>query len=61
MNAEAEAVTVGDGNTGGGGSGGNKDNSGDSDGGCTDKNNPPPPKNVGRLILQYVDCLLFFY
>ena len=41
MKAEAEAVTVGDGNTGGSGSGGNKDNGGNSNGGCTDKNNQP--------------------
>jgi hypothetical protein len=39
MEAEAEAVTVGDGNRGssGGGSGGNKDNGGNSNGGGTDK------------------------
>jgi hypothetical protein len=36
MKAEAEAVTVGDRNTGGGGSGGDEDNGGNSDGGCID-------------------------
>jgi hypothetical protein len=39
MKAEAEAVTVSDGNTGGSGSGGDKDNGGDSHVRCTDKNN----------------------
>jgi hypothetical protein len=36
MKAEAEAVTVGDRNTGGGSSGGDEDNCGVSNGGCTD-------------------------
>jgi hypothetical protein len=39
MEAEVEAVTVGNGNTGGSGSGGAKDNDGNSDGRGTDKNN----------------------
>jgi hypothetical protein len=47
MKADAEAVTVGDGNTGGGGSGGGKDNGSDSNGGCTDKNNQQSTKSVG--------------
>ena len=45
MKAEAEAVTVGDGNTGGSISGGDKDNGGNSDGGCTDKNNQQSTKS----------------
>ncbi len=50
MKVEAEAVTVGDGNTCGGGSGGNgsvgnEDNDGNSDGGCTDKNNQHSTKS----------------
>jgi hypothetical protein len=52
MKAEAEAVTVGDGNTCGGGSGGdgsvgNRDKGGDSDGGCTDKSNQQSTKSGG--------------
>jgi hypothetical protein len=39
MKAEAEAVTVSDGNADDGGSGGNEDNSSNRDGGCIDKNN----------------------
>jgi hypothetical protein len=39
MEAEAEAVTVGNENMGGGGSGGKKVNGGNSDDGGTDKNN----------------------
>jgi hypothetical protein len=39
MKAEAEVVTVGDGNTSGGSSGGNEDSGGNSDGRCTDKKN----------------------
>jgi hypothetical protein len=44
MEVEAEAVTVGNENTGGGGSGGNKDNGGKSNGGDTDKNNKQSTK-----------------
>jgi hypothetical protein len=52
MKAEAEAVTVGDGNMGGGssggkGSGGDKDNGGNSNGGCIDKNNQQSTKSGG--------------
>jgi hypothetical protein len=39
MDTGAEAVTVGDGNTGGSSSGGNKDNGGNSNCRVTDKNN----------------------
>jgi hypothetical protein len=47
MKAEAEAVTVCDGNTGGGGSDGNEDNGCNSNGWCTDKNNQQSTKGGG--------------
>jgi hypothetical protein len=55
MKAEAEAVTVGDGNTGGSGSGGSKDNGGNSNGGCTDKNNQQSTKSVGGHVNKDVN------
>ncbi len=45
MEAEAEAVTMGDRNMGGSSSGVDEDNGNDSDGRCTDKNNQQSTKS----------------